>query len=539
MKSKYLRQGQSWTAEEDLKLYELTVSGKMLQEICEAHQRSSGGIRSRQVRLGLREKGSSTILLPPRAFKPYERTSKKNADHPKSRQADDPVASYSKTVIATPIAQSTQGPFIDRQALNELIGQHHDLIDRIWAALEKDIGYVVSKKYAQFRDRNLHIAVSRLSPGDDYYEVATLEELGDVYGITRERVRQIEKRVEKLLKIRARSGNSWVHGVLKEYRLRHENIKKVEYYIHLMRTLNDGGVASNFALFILSVMGRVDALSSSEVDQLSSAFGKFSAAKLKEAKKIDKSTAKASKKTQSANKLVSRVLAKASFQGQFAAEGISLLEMPVLRSCNGERELFSEKLGRVVQWDSYSEKRFIEALDQCDIISEFAEQSVKVEYPFEGHVRDYFVDLLVKTIDDLTIAVEIKSPVMLADAQVRAKACAAERALGRQGIGYCLVDPNGRSQDDIQRKTPSEELKSFLRATLRENKKVTMRDLQKYLSGWPSQEISDQIQSLVFRYNLDYRVRPQVDSQTGRVGKLYDFVLTTSKRGEVSINTLP
>ena len=34
MKSQYTRHGQSWSAEEDRKLYDLTVSGVLLSDIC-------------------------------------------------------------------------------------------------------------------------------------------------------------------------------------------------------------------------------------------------------------------------------------------------------------------------------------------------------------------------------------------------------------------------------------------------------------------------------------------------------------------------
>lgn len=526
MKSQYTRHGQSWSAEEDRKLYDLTVSGVSLSDICLKHQRSLGGIKSRQARLGLRSERSSELITPPPPFLPYggERSS---------------AAPYDEvTIPGAKKLQASAPPEIDKKALIEIIESHPNIIERIWLAVEKDIEEIYSKKAASTKDRNAHIVTSRLSPGNEYFEVVTLQDLGEIYGISRERVRQIEEKGLRLLKSRIRARKSWTSGVLNEHRIRNEGSKLNEIYGALIKELISSEATDRFAIFVLTAMGRIDGLTSSEVDKFESTFRQVLAEKQKLEKVEAASIEKIERQQEAANAYVLAVLAKSSFSGTFAAENVSLKEMPRLRSCKGERELYSKTLGRFVQWESQGERQFIEALDRSSVVTEFAEQPVEIQFFYAGRVWKYYVDLLIRTEHDLTIAVEIKVPVMLADRFVLAKARAAESIFGQYGVGYCLVDAKGRSRQDILKVTPSERLKTFLRETLRLKKIVGMRELRDFLGEWPSQEISDQIQSLVLQHNLDYRVELPPNRETGQLGCAYTFTLSLPDKNESDVRSL-
>ncbi len=526
MKSQYTRHGQSWSAEEDRKLYDLTVPGVPLSDICLKHQRSSGGIKSRQVRLGLRSERSSELITPPPPFLP----------HSGERSSEAPNDVF--TIPGAKKPQASAPLVIDQKALIEIIEGHPNIIERVWLAVERDIKDICSKKAASSTDRNSHIVTSRLSPGNEYYEIVTLQDLGEIYGISRERVRQIEEKGLRLLKSRIRAGKSWTYGVLNEYRFRNEGNRLTEIYEVLIKELVASQATDRFAIFVLTAMGRIDGLTSSEIERFESTFRQVSAEKQKLEKVEAASIEKIARQQDTGNAYVLAVLAKSSFSGTFAAENVSLKEMPRLRSCKGGRELYSKTLGRLVQWESQGERRFIEALDRSSVVTEFAEQPVEIKFSYAGRVRKYFVDFLIRTEDDLTIAVEIKAPVMLADRFVLAKARAAESIFGQYGIGYCLVDANGRSRQDILKVTPSEKLKAFLRETLRRKRKVGMSDLRDFLGEWPSQEISDQIQSLVLQHDLDYRVELLTNRETGQLGCAYTFTLSLPDKNENDAQSL-
>lgn len=514
MKSQYTRHGQSWSAEEERTLYDLTVSGASLSDICLKHQRSLGAIKSRQVRLGLRSEIDSELITPPPPFLPF------SGERPSASPNGEVNIPGSKKSLA-PAPQ-----VIDKKTLVDIIESHPNIIERVWLAVEKDIKEIHSNKAASTKDRNSHILSSRLSPGNEYYEILTLQDLGEIYGISRERVRQIEEKGLRLLKSRIRAGKSWTYGVLNEYRLRNEDDKLAKIYGDLIKELIASQATDRFAILILTAMGRIDGLTSSEIDRFEATFRKVLTEKQKLEKVETASLEKIGRQQEAANAYVLAVLAKSSFSGTFAAENVSLKELPRLRSCKGGRELYSKTLGRFVQWESQGERRFIEALDRSSVVTEFAEQPVEIQFFHAGRFWKYYVDLLIRTEDDLTIAVEIKAPVMLADHFVLAKARAAESIFGKYGIGYCLVDANGRSRQDILKVTPGERLKSFLRDKLRIKKNVEMRELRDFLGEWPSQEISDQIQSLVLRHNLDYRVELLPNRKTGQLGCAYTFTLS-------------
>ena len=78
----------------------------------------------------------------------------------------------------------------------------------------------------------------------------------------------------------------------------------------------------------------------------------------------------------------------------------------------------------------------------------------------------------------------------------------------------------------------------FLRETLRLKKNVGMGDLRDFLGAWPSQEISDQIQSLVLQHNLDYRVELLPDRDTGQLGRAYRFNLSLPDKNENDVLSL-
>lgn len=505
MISRPSRHGASWSEREERTLYDLTSQGLALSDICSQLQRARGGILARQVVLGLRKERNGDLVSPLPPFAPISNRS------PAKRLEQQP--------------KLNKVPILAEQGTEKAGVNLGDPVASLWAGLEADISDFIERKARDHGTRNAQIVRARLSPSEVTHEQPTLQELGDTFGISRERVRQIEEKAVRILRTRIRGKKGYVFSVLHQYRSLHEDLSEQEYYRWFFRVLLQEKVSASFANFVLSGMGSVDGLSSIHIQALQS---NYRAAVLELERSVaaeNRERLRADDETGRADNFVKEVLLKSTFSGNFAASDVQLSSFPKLRPCKGAREVFSKILGRAVQWESWGERKFIESLDRSSIVREFAEQSAQVNFTHEGQNRTYFVDILLRTVEDLTVAVEIKSPVMLADHDVLLKARAATEAFGDRGIGYVLVDADGRTPNDIAKIEPSDSLKSILRECLRSSGKVTMDDLRMHLGQWPTKEISDQIQSLVLRHNLDYRVRLTPDPISGKLGRRYSFVL--------------
>jgi len=67
------RQGKSWEVEEDRRLYDAFVGGQTIGALASAHQRSTGGIRSRLKRLCLIDEFGDAVKPPPPFVAPDRR----------------------------------------------------------------------------------------------------------------------------------------------------------------------------------------------------------------------------------------------------------------------------------------------------------------------------------------------------------------------------------------------------------------------------------------------------------------------------------
>ena len=139
-------------------------------------------------------------------------------------------------------------------------------------------------------------------------------------------------------------------------------------------------------------------------------------------------------------------------------------------------------------------------------------------------MKSYIPDCVIQTVEGLVYGIEIKARIQLADRVVQTKARAAATFLGQRGIGYCLVDSNGCSAEELLTLEVDEALKSFLRGQLRKAGVVRLRDLYRYFVDQPRFELIDQIQCLVLKHNLDYRTW-LTPSPTNRMGYKFDFEL--------------
>ncbi|MEJ6405099.1 TnsA endonuclease N-terminal domain-containing protein [Yoonia sp. 2307UL14-13] len=406
-----------------------------------------------------------------------------------------------------------------------------DPISLIWEAVQHDIQHVVSPHGHDeaMRMRNQDIALKRFDPGSALQAAVRLEDLSQTYGITRERVRQIQEKAERMLATRSTTRPRACQQVLATLVARYADDEDDSAQIWLVRLLLEAHVSHDFGCLVLRVAGTVLGLPSEQSKLLRGRYAE-AVVQLPRARKRHERThevaLKRDQRISRADALVLGVLKQATFGGHTAASQIPVnADLPALRSCKGEREIFVSCLQRMIAFESDGERRLIRALDQCTIVDQFVAQALEIPYADpEYGARSYFPDLLLKTTEGLVFVVEIKARPMLADREVQLKADAATDYLGKRGVGYCLVDRNGDGCDEIRKVAVADTLKSVIRDKLREKGTFRFKDLKAHLGPWPNDADVDEVQSLALAHDLDYRAQLW-PSETSKFGTRLDFAL--------------
>lgn len=507
--------GLHWTLEEEEALYAETGNGMSVAAIAAAHGRTKGGITSRQRQMGLRNE-EGEVISPLPEFKSYLGARREHGTRPSAsaltttspREAKARAARRARKAAAaegTPASASFPPWPKD-------FPRDGNLVEMLWHALRNDIAALPAKSHLDsLNEREIDVALARLSPGDEFHPTAKLSELGEKYNVTRERIRQIENRVVRRLRA----------GIQRRRNLTARVLAKVEdavpddqceailsWFAAEIGRQNCGKSFTEFVLMALVVTRKgkptkqarqLVKLAMPSVHQISR--GGVSA----ERRSGENGEAKPS--VQSANAFVLGILKKATWPTHLNEKPVDLSGFQPLRACISDRPYYSKTLQRLVGFDSLGERRLIRALDICTVVTEFTEQPVKIGYRDERGDRIYIPDLLVRTDTDLYFVVEIKGRHRLADRRTLAKATAAERYLGDRGIGYCLVDENGFGLDDLRSLTPDDEFEHRLQHLLRQKEVVTRRVFERGFDRPKLRWAYDQLQNAVLRNDMRYETR--------------------------------
>lgn len=372
-------------------------------------------------------------------------------------------------------------------------------------------------------DRGIDIALTRLTPANDFHPAAKLVELSNKYGVTRERIRQIEEKIRRRLEARVRRENSQTAHVLEKM----AEVAQSEYgdapLSWFATELTAYDCRATFKKFTLKAFLRHQGHSEQEARRLTEgAMPSIPQIKLAEAssKRRGNNDERISDKADKANEFVLSILRKAAWPDRLNEQIIDLSGFHPLRDCKSGRPYYSKTLERLVRFDSIGELRLIRALDCCTVVAEFVEQPVKIDYRLDGKNRSYFPDLLVRTDGDLFFVIEIKGRRQLADRKTLAKAEAAKRQLGERGIGYCLADSNGFALDDLCALEQDAEFRRHLKELLYANGVVIRRTFEQAFDqerlGWAY----DQLQSTVLREGMHYETRL---TENPKAEARYDF----------------
>ena len=511
--------GGIWSREEETLLYEATLGGMTTADIAERHGRTVGGIKARQRRMQLRDKLTGKLFDPLPSLQHHAK--------PERQIMSDDLAR-----TAAPLkAKKKSSRRIEEPIPAFEFDQNDDPIMLLWAAIQHDIAHLVSARSSEdaMRQRNQDIVLKRLHPRADGKSAVSLEELGQDHGITRERVRQVQVKGEKILALRSTAKPRACQQVLAKLIARNAQDDHDSAAKWTIQLLLEEGVSRDFGRVILRAMSTVLGLPPAKrdllIDGYTAALGKLPRARARYERRHSVA-ADQNSRTSKADAFVLAVLKKAKFGGDTAASKIPVsADLPSLRSCHEEKEVFSSCLQKMIPFESSGERRLIRALDQCTIVDQFAAQALEIPYydPEYGD-RNYFPDLLLKTTEGLVFVVEIKARPLLADRQVQLKAAAAEMYLGARGVGYCLVDRDGESCDDVRKITVSDSIKTAIRGKLRDSGVFRFNDLKAHLGHWPDDGTLDQVQSLALAHGLDYRAQ-LYPSETQKMGLGLNFSL--------------
>ncbi|MGK9054589.1 TnsA endonuclease N-terminal domain-containing protein [Neorhizobium petrolearium] len=511
--------GAPWTIEEERRLYHETGEGMPIADIAAAHDRTTGAIRARQKHMGLRDE-AGTLITPLPEFRSALRS--KGEQEPKDEgkvQPGTPSSSLRPKRRASSVLRAAGGtrrehstttaPSVESTVWPPDFPRDGDWIEQLWHALRHDTHALLSKgrQPDTLTERAIDIVFARLTPADDFHPAATLEELGHKYGVTRERIRQVQTKALRRLAGRVQRKGSLTAQVLKEVESAVPGDQAHAPLSWFGAELARQDCRTTFIEFMFMAFLGCSGVPPKEarrlVEQAMPSLLGMRRTEASDRRRYEASDG-ISERARGADDFVLGILKNAVWPNRLTGRSIDLAGLPPLRDCRYERPYYSKTLQRLVSFDSRGEKRLIQALDIGTVVTEFTEQPVKIAYRLDGRNRIYIPDLLVRTDTDLYFVIEVKARPQLADRTTLAKAEAAASQLGERGIGYCLTDANGFSLDDLRALEPDGEFRRRLRGLLQRNGTVT-RDMFEGAFGREGQRrIYDQLQSVVLREGLRY-----------------------------------
>jgi len=502
--------GSLWTLEEEQRLYDATSKGASVREIAEAHGRTTGGIRSRQRQMGLTD-DAGTLTSPTPEFRSALRTIKERKSRPeRTRHSKRPTSSAPLASSCAPKEGSSVAPQAP-PPWPEGFPHEADWIEKLWSAIRFDAEGMLRKAGtpAPMAKRALDIALARLTPDNDLHPAKTLSDMGVSYGVSRERIRQIQVGALRRLSRRVLQADSITKRVLDmmskavpdgptqtlpawfAIQLAEQACHRPFMEFALMAALGSGGAAPRDA--------------QQQVDQAIKAIQSLHRSGRRRQRRGE--IGEVSTRTKQADAFIVGILKKAKWPDRLNERSVDLSEIRPLRNCHYEKPYYSRTLKRLVGFDSLGERRLIRELDLCTMVTEFVEQPLEIGYEYDGRSHVYVPDLLVRIDADFFFVIEIKARQQLTDRRTMAKAEAAQRCLAGRSIGYCLTDSEGFGLSDLRAIEPDKGFSQELTGLLQRHGTVRRQTFEQAFGGEQERWAYDQLQATVLRGGLHYDTR--------------------------------
>lgn len=532
------RHGAGWNNSENSRLYDESVSGLDIQVIADLHQRSYFSILAKQKTLGLRgEDDELKAPLPIIEALPFDYlgVAEREAELlPKVKvEASTKLSPALKinsegettlspvTIVATktrtnrpsspPIFKVKRIPKLNEAEKDKLkilflvdeAAFFESLRDSLITHIQGRVftGDLNHKTNIRMQD----ILLSRLGMNSDAPSSLTLADLGEKYGVSRERIRQIQNSALKKLNFdlgRTLDTSDYLKVIVKAKHDRLSDIALGKVLIALDET--------DFTWTLKKVLGewatRISD-NSHDAESVANYVSNFFDTIRKTKRSIAKAERHAHKEAkvlrercEKAGVIVTAILDRSHWPAPVETSARLPFPRTALRAVNTEMCLYSEKLGRDVEYESGAEKSIFTALEYCDDVARYTEQPYKIPYLLWNMEKGYFPDCIVEFRDGRQLVIEVKGTNAFAAYRTLTKARAARKALENFGIGYALVDRSGHGLEQVTQQKISIKLENDLLKLINNYGEILWPDIVNNIETVPS--ITFQIQAIVLKHKL-------------------------------------
>lgn len=294
--------------------------------------------------------------------------------------------------------------------------------------------YLIEIIYLTMKERDGNIICTRLGLVDG--EPKTLQETGDDFGVSRERIRQIEVKFYKRLRFYSKKASSDVYSA----------IKNLQSLLSIWLSPENHGNP----LFVATLLQRL-----SKVHYLKLIISLFHDSKEAAQKEIEyrlmiKETINLQKKilrdSNNQKKTFGKLFNDVAWPITTKKIDITKLSLvkpkrPVNRD-NGHitGEFFSEKNNRTIEYESNIEYEFCMYLELLRDVRGYVQQPVKIPYTVNGIQKFYYPDFLVTFEDGRCVLVEIKPRSHMVHFQNLLKYIFLQKYCISNGYGYLITE---------------------------------------------------------------------------------------------------
>lgn len=297
---------------------------------------------------------------------------------------------------------------------------------------------LVAAMQATLKDRDRDIFDLRYGITDG--EPMTLQEIGEVYGVTRERIRQLLVRCHRRLRAKG----------IRELKKGNMSDPCAELITHTLSSIAQYGDDQNEAIieFVEQELPHLPVVTCSIPLVCILVSEKSADIKPRQLELVRLFRARIQARGRKVRKSVERqdILQHVIWpvrQGRWERSRFN--DRHAQRSVSSDSRgtagaFFSSKLQRMVEFESLLEHDFLMRLEESAEVSFYLEQPFKIDYEFDGRVHQYFPDVFFLLKDGRGVVVEVKPVFHMALHRNQVKFAALQEYCASRGMGVMLTD---------------------------------------------------------------------------------------------------
>ncbi len=331
-------------------------------------------------------------------------------------------------------------------------------------------------------------------------EKSTLDYIGKQYGISRERVRQIIKRVSNKLSAQSyKTKGSYFEAIVKI--LSSIDCEKLVHVL-FVEFIDLYGV-DYIKVFLQSLFGKDNS------EQILEIYNNYTYNEREKQKRKLSDENKRSRKQKDVEKL-KHVLC---FPGEKKAYNNTITKKPQLRKINEDNgcrtgEIYLSKAKKVVQYESGIERKVLLFLENNEYVSEINTQCIVIPYEYADKEREYYPDIVIKTVNNEICVLEVKTFFQMPIYQNVLKFRAMHEFCKKNGMGYTIIDERMRSIFDHKISSYNKEFAEILIKECKENGSLNYGQYKKLMSENNSNIKMMELSTLVLQEHLKWSLKP-------------------------------